>query len=467
MYNPQGLLEGKSMRRSHFFFSLISIATAALACSQSDASPTADEWNVETRVAATLTSSVPARPTDVPTEAISPSEATPTATSDVPPAIPTSTPALLRIVYTNAGNVWLIEDTQPPVQLTHTGDAVQVLISSDGMKIVFIRQIAPDTPSEIRSINIDGSGELLLMAPADFNALYTHAMFLYNDFASIDFVPGTHSLMLNTRTIAEGPGLLKFNDLLLLDSDTGVMMTLFPAEMGGDFMLSPDGTRAALTLPTTIGLVNSDGSNHVPNILSYDPVITYSEFQYYAQPVWKPDSSAFGIAIPSADPLSPASSGTIWQIPSDGSTAMEFGTILGDFYFPQVFGAPLLSNNLNRLAFLRETATPNVYDLYLANADGSAQVIYANGDIQWKGWAPDGIHFVYSFGGPSNLQLGVDGGLPSPLGSCINLHWFDETRFLCLSGSMGSWTLMQGGISIGLSPIVSPSGDFVSFDTAY
>jgi hypothetical protein len=455
------------MRRNHFFFSLISIATAALACSQSGASPTADERNVETRVAATLTSSALIRATEAPTEASSPPEATPTATPDVPPAIPTVTPSPLRIVYTNGGNVWLIEDIQPPVQLTHTGDAVQVLISSDGMKVVFIRQIAPDTPSEIRSINIDGSGELLLMAPADFNALYTDAMFLYNDFSSIDFVPGTHALMLNTRTIAEGPGLLKFNDLLLLDVDTGLMTTLFPAELGGDFTLSPDGSQTTLTLPTTIGLVNSDGSNLVPNILSYDPVLTYSEFQYYVQPVWKPDSSAFGIAIPSADPLSPASTGSIWRIPSDGSSAMELGTILGDFYFPQVFGAPLLSNNLNRVAFLRETATPNVYDLYLANADGSAQVIYANGDIQWKGWAPDGVHFVYSFGGPFNLQLGVDGGLPSPLGSCIDLKWVDERMFLCLSGSMGSWTLMQGGISSSLSPIVSPAGDFVAFDAAH
>jgi hypothetical protein len=386
---------------------------------------------------------------------------------DVPSITPTAPPSVLRIVYTDSGNVWLIEGAQPPLQLTHTGDTFQVLLSSDGMKVVFIRQIAPDTPSELRSINIDGGGEMLLMAPADFNALHADAMFLYNDIANIDFIPGTHFLMFNTRTIAEGPGLLKFNDLLKLDTDTGLLTTLFPAEMGGDFTLSPDGNQTVLTLPTSIGLVDSDGSNQVPNILPYDPVITYSEFQYYAQPVWKADSSAFGVAIPSSDPLAPLPSGTIWQVPSDGGPALEVGTIQGDFYFPQVFGAPLVSRNLNRVAFLRETASPNVYDLYLANADGSTQILYANGDIQWKGWAPDGIHFVYSFGGPFNLQLGVDGGAPSALGSCIDLRWVDEMMFLCLSGSISSWTLMQGEIGSGLSPIVSPIGDFVSFDMAY
>ena len=63
-----------------------------------------------------------------------------------------------------------------------------------------------------------------------------------------------------------------------------------------------------------------------------------------------------------------------------------------------------------------------------------------------------------------SLHLGVDGGSPTPIGSCSQLEWIDNTKFLCLSGSYGAWTLMRGEIGGGLIPIVSPAGDFVSYD---
>jgi hypothetical protein len=367
---------------------------------------------------------------------------------------------VLRIVYTNSGDVWLIEESNPPIQLSSVGSVDQVLISSDGMKVAFTRRTTFNSPAEIHSINIDGSGEAVILTPAQLNAIVPLGDFLHNDLANIAFVPGTHKLMFNTRAIPEGPGLIKHDNILLLDADTGVVTTLFPPGEGGDFSLSPDGIQLAIILPSSISLVNIDGTNLRPLLVEYIPVMTYSEFQYYAQPVWMADSSALGVAIPSEDFLNPNASGTVWHLSSQGGSAMNVGTISGDFYFSQ----PLLSPDLLRVAFWRDTATLNIHDLYLANPDGSAQTVYATGELQWLGWAPDSTHFVYAFGGSMNLQLGVVGGAPTAIGSCNDLRWIDHISFLCLSGNLGSWTLMKGEIGGVLVPFVSPAGDFVSFD---
>jgi len=116
------------------------------------------------------------------------------------------------------------------------------------------------------------------------------------------------------------------------------------------------------------------------------------------------------------------------------------------------------------VAFLRDTATTNIYDLYFSNANGSGETLYATGDIQWVGWSPDNTHFIYSLSSPMSLHLGVVGGAPTPIGSCGQLEWVDNTHFICLSGNYGAWTLMRGEIGGGLTPIVSPTGDFVSYD---
>jgi hypothetical protein len=332
------------------------------------------------------------------------------------------------------------------------------------MKVVYVRSVTAESLSELHSINSDGSGDLTLMTPADFDALYPLGPMLHNDLADLAFVPGTHTLLFNTRGVPEGPGLFKHNNVLALDSDTGVMTTVFAAETGGDFLISPDGTQLAIVQPDNISLANIDGTNLRPDVVTYSPVITYSEFMYYAQPVWAPDSSAVGVAIPSADPLNPPTTGTVWRIPADGSPAVNVGTISGSFYFPQVFGAPLLAPDLSRLAFLEETVTPNEFNLIFANADGSAQTTFASGNIAWEGWGPDSSHFVYAFSGPMNLQLGVDGGAPLAIGSCTDLRWQTPTRYFCLSGSMGSWTLMRGELGVGLTPLVNPGGDFISYD---
>ncbi|MGH2627352.1 MAG: hypothetical protein ACRDHY_11955, partial [Anaerolineales bacterium] len=188
----------------------------------------------------------------------------------------------------------------------------------------------------------------------------------------------------------------------------------------------------------------------------------YTEAQYYARVTWASDSSAAGSVIPSVDPLAPGAGGAVWIIPASGMMATHLADFTGDFLFGG--NADRLSPDLSRIGFPRDTAVPNVSELVLANANGSGASVYAIGQITWLGWAPFSSHFTYSFGDPTNLQLGTPGGGPVSLATGIRLRWIDATRFLYLSGSFGSWTLQQGEIGAAPVPLASPAGDFIAFD---
>jgi hypothetical protein len=157
-----------------------------------------------TQVAATLTALAPSavETTEAPQ---APAEDTPQATEA--PAAPDE----LLIVYVDDGNPFITTIGCPPTQLSAAGSTVDVLISDDGQRVVFMRrESAPgqSPPVEIRAVNADGSGEQTLVTAEQFDALYPLDGMLHNDLATIAFIPGSHDLLLNTRAIAEGLGLM-------------------------------------------------------------------------------------------------------------------------------------------------------------------------------------------------------------------------------------------------------------------
>lgn len=427
------------------------LALAALACELGGG--TGEPKDVGQAVAATLTAIAQGSlATPTPTEA-------PAAPTSPAPPVP-----VLRIVFTDGGNAWIIEGAHPPLQLTSSGLVENVRISDDGLRIAFTRRPAVDSPVELRAVHQDGTGEVVLLTPAQLDALYPLGGALHNDISQFGFAPGTHNVMFNTRGTFEGPGLAKHDNLLVVDTDTGVFTEVFPPGSGGDFTPSPDGTRLAIIRPEAVDLANVDGTSHQVGLVTYAHIITYSEYLFYVRPVWRPDSAEVGVVIPSADPLAPPLSGTVWRIPAAGGAATSLPTISGQFFLFGVGFEPLLSPDLAHVAFTRETATPNVWDLVIAQADGTGEIPVATGDVQWAGWSPDGVHFVYSSGGPMNLQLGTVGGASVPLTVGTSLKWINATDYLYLSGSSGAWTLNHGTLGGATLPLASPAGVSVSFD---
>lgn len=431
---------------------LLTVACTALPTPPSNG-PSGDK--VATIVAATVAAQ--SGPTSPPPTSPPPTDLPPT---ELPPTA--APPAVRRIVYTDAGNVWQITGPSPPGQLTSSGQAVDVKISSDGERVAFVRYDPSANVYEVRRVNSDGSGEMVLLDQGTLDTLHPLDGALHIAPYELDFLPGDHDLLMNTQGVFEGPGLALYEDLLQVDTDTGAVTEILPPEQGGSFHISPHGSQVALVRPTSLSIADVDGTNRRNDLVTFPTIITYSEFLYHPPAVWSPDSSAVGMVIPSEDPLASATSGTVWRVPAAGGAASSLATIPGDFYFPQMSGGALISPDLRVVAFLRETS-PNIFDLYHANPDGSGETIYDSGNIQWKGWGPDSTHFIYAKNA-TNLYLGRIGNPPISLATGTNLRWITATRYLYLSGSAGSWTLMRGELGSGDTPLVSPAGDFIAFD---
>jgi len=432
------------------------LLTAALAAGACAGSPTFSPGDAATAVAATVAAmSVPATAAG----------ALPTAEEHaLPTELPTAGAPELVLAYTDGGNVAFLAGAGPASHLTAGGGIEQVRLSDDGRKIAYTRRAAVDQPVELRAVNSDGSEDSLLMGPADFDALYPLDGALHHDLSEFEFIPGTHLLLVNTRSIFEGPGLAKHDDLLRIDSDTLARTMLLAPGTGGDFTVSPDGRYLALVRPDAIEIRLADGSPSGSGVITYEPVITYSEYAYYAQPVWNPGSSMIGVAIPSSDPLAPATTGSTWQLPV-GAPATLVSTISGQFFLMSAY-SPLVSPDLSQVAYSRPTSTPNVWNLYRASVDGSGETLLGTYNV-WMSWSPDSAHLVYSSGDPMSLLLGDRAGGSAPLVSGTELRWFSPEAFVYLSGSMGAWTLQRGGLGAPSTLLASPGGDFVDYDFAY
>jgi hypothetical protein len=444
------------MKQRAWIYSLASIALlgSATACSLggilSSTEPPGDQ--VATRVAATMAAQG------------APSLMPPTAAATSPPtaAPPTALPIVHRTAYIDDGDVWQITPGDPPQKISSSGDAVEVKISDDGQRVVFVRYQSDANTYQIWAVNADGEGEGVLLDQAALDALHPLGGALHIIPHQLEFLPDSHYMLMNTQGTFEGPGQALYEDLLRLHADTGAVTELLPPEQGGTFSISPDGTQVALVQPTSVSLANSDGTNRRADLVTFESIITYSEFLYHPPAVWAPDSSAVGIVIPSHDPLAEETSGTVWRIPADGTPATSLATIEGEFYFTQMGEGGLISPDLSKVVFRRETS-PNVYDLYRANSDGSGETVYDLGDVRWMGWSPDSGHFVY-VKGANDIYLGRIGTPPLMLGTGTDLRWITPTRYVYLSGTYGAWTLVRGELGAGDTALVSPSGEFVAYD---
>jgi hypothetical protein len=413
-----------------------------------------------TAIAATVAAM--AAPTDTPAPAATAEEhALPT---DPPADLPTAAAAELVLAFTDGGNVALLAGAGPSVPLTFSGSVEQVRLSDDGLKVAYTRRPVIDQPVELRVVNRDGTGDTLLMGPADFDALYPLGGAVHHDVYLFDFLPDNHVLLINTRSIFEGPGLAKHDDLIRIDTDSLARTMLLAPGKGGDFTASPDGRFLALVRPDTVELVHADGTPTGSGVISYTPVITYSEYAYYAQPVWNPASSMIGVAIPSPDPFAPATTGSIWQLPV-GSPGSLLSTISGQFFLVSGDG-PLVPPSLTHVAYTRPTSTPNVWNLYRASVDGSGEALVGI-HSGWMGWSPDGAHFVYSTADPTSLLLGDLAGGSTPLVTGTDLRWYTAEAFVFLSGSPGAWTVQRGAIGSAPTPLAAPAGDFIDYAFAY
>ncbi|GAB4578204.1 MAG: hypothetical protein Fur0022_09380 [Anaerolineales bacterium] len=437
----------------------------------------------ETIPAPTLTAAPPsASPTDVPPTA------PPTELPTLPPAEtlvvepsptdapvqPIETPSVLQIVWVNPATdilLWHETDATLTTILPASG-AVDVRLSDDGALIAFRKEVGAGQ-QELWVVNTDGTNARMLLSVGDLQALDPSALsvLLYQ----YDWIPGTHTLAFNTLDYVEAPGLFLNDDLYFYDVENSQRRTIRTSGTGGNFTFSKDGKQMVLVSQNNekgvgvISLLNTDGTNNRSAVLEYPYVLTYSEYQYYAEPVWAPDLSFLRVAIPPQDSLGdPTALTTLWEIPYRSGPSIQIGQVLAQPFFidPVQF-----SPDVAHIAFTR-LPDPNNYttaELIISNADGSNEFIYATGNLFFRAWAPDSQHFIFEDGSLQETYLGVLGGaytLLTDFPYVYDVQWIDETRFLFSVFTNSGWQLRLGTLGqASLLILESPDGNLVyAFD---
>ncbi len=358
-----------------------------------------------------------------------------------------SLPSSLRLVYTDtSGNLfsWTQADGIRP--LLASGDILGARLSDDGQWAAFTRS-NDYLHFSLWVIGFDGSGERQLLTEDQLFALKNNADAVGVEPFIFSWVPGSHTIAFNTSPKFEGPGLLVNDDLHLVNADTGAFSTLLTPGNGGVFYFSPDGSQIALVTPENISLINADGSNRRSNVLVYDPVLTYSEYQYYAAPQWSADGTFLRVAIPPQASLdNPGDMTTLWHIPTDGSSAGVAGHVL-----TAPLSAVTLSPDLSWIAYESYFAdgSDNRRNLHINTVTGTSDVIYTTGEVNLNTWAPDSVHFVYTDRASNQSKYAdKDGGegLLIPSGSVMNIHFADAYTYIYLKDGGGQWEIYHGNL---------------------
>jgi len=209
-----------------------------IACHDPHRSSVSSLWVATSAPTATATA-MPSPTLVIPTNTEVPP--TPSFTS-TPTLIPVSSPPDgLHMAYIIDGNLYFQDGSNPPVQLTNSGEDSSPIFSDDGEKIAFNR--GKKDQLDIYFINVDGSEEQAIVTTSqlmNLNTGYDNSTAAY--FKS--FLPGTHNLLFSTYQLLEG-GTVKYNrDLLIVDTDTAKITRR--SNYGSDFYISPDGNFIAI-----------------------------------------------------------------------------------------------------------------------------------------------------------------------------------------------------------------------------
>jgi hypothetical protein len=424
------------------FFLLLVLLATSLACNLSRFSAT-PATTIKTPTAAVplisspspITAASPAIPSN-PTPAPGAKQGTPVATANATQAQALVLPGL-KVAYIKEGNVWLWKESRP-LQLTSSGRDIVARLSPDGEVVAFSRGV-DDFHIELFAVNVDGSNERRLVSVANLDTIgggvRDSGAVAINPY-HFEWIPGTRLVAFNSYQAYAGSSLTELDDLNQVNVDTGELKLILLAGWGGEFAYSPDGKQVAISKSDSVILCNADGTNY-RKVLDYTPVLTYSEYRYYAQPFWSPDGDFLRLAIPPTDPLAePRQPTTLWRIDMDGKPAYPVGNIPA---IPPYDNPVAFAPNLQYLAYLKEIglAAENMRELHIARGDGSGDWVYQKGKmLQFYSWSTDSRRFAFSLDEDAVMQLGSLDATPSLFASdaigIMVIHWVDAKRVLYL-----------------------------------
>ncbi|MCD4687229.1 MAG: hypothetical protein K8S97_14975 [Anaerolineae bacterium] len=393
------------------------------------------------------------------------------ATETPAPAAATSAPAFVErpayspmVVTWSAGgdlHIWLSDSAFP--RRIASGGVIRPFLARTG-RIAYLRGPGGD-PRSLWVIDGGGGNERQLIdAPSlpvnDSTRRIGQAVWSRD----------AHTIYFNTVT-GDGIDTRSADDLWRVDADTGTAEQLLTDGEGGQITLSPHGTLIALATPGDYAQPG-DPSGVPGQIALYDlqtrarivifefpAVATGSEYRWYPDLTWLPDSSALRTAIPTSDLVygDGAAETVLWTLPVDGE-AGQIGTADADF-----FGLPRFSADGAWITFIQRRATldQTALTLILAAGNGTQPIPYDTGEIGVLGvaaWSPGGAWFTYTNGDPGAMWIGGPGGSPLRFpGEDVAVHgvvWADMNTYIYLASGDAGYTLAFGLLDIPTDPQV-------------
>ena len=438
----------------------------------------------ETATATATATATSEPPTVTPTETPQPATATltPTVTPTLTPTITPSPPPPATgplLIYVDDGDAFAMNLAAEATLFIAAGttrlseglEITALAIAPNGQQIAFTANLAGNN-NQLFVVNRDGSDlRVLTDSPTltGFPVPGIDPSEARRQVGQIEWRADSQGVLFNTNAAFEAGFLVSNGDLWQVTLD-GTLTELLPPGDGGAFAVSPDGVVMVGAIDA-IRRVDVD-SGAVDTLLTFEQVITYSEFIYYPRPQWTTDGAAAYVAIPSPDTLAADASTTLYRILAAGD-AVELETLSG----VNVFQPPLWSPDGGRVLTIQNNPNAGTNRLILASGTGSDPDAYgpAAAFIEPLAWSPDNEHFLYFSGegdGENNrLNIGQvgEGRLSSQIGAQrISLaQWITPTGYIFALGDpdAAAWTLFSGDLDGNTNPLVTLNNNRFTFDT--
>ncbi len=383
----------------------------------------------------------------------------------------------LEVRFTNEGDIWVWNEVDPQAtQISDAGNAAVFSFSPDGQVIAFrALKTGVDQPEELWAIERDGSDLRRLLSDDQVKTLAgeptrTDEAYTYGLGGRLVWVAGARRVGFEVlRGYVGLGGCCEFTGRFQIDVDTGEVSPWTPPEYPAPIGLaSPDGNWVAVAGEESLSLADAEGRIVHENVLTYESFPADVEFAPSYAPilVWSRDSTSLYATILLenlfAHGSDPNADFAIWQVPVDGEPARELAALSA------VGHSFSVSPNQAYMAYLKGAQPGSNYrELHLATVDGSQDLVYARGDsLEFLGWAPDGVHFVFAESSRSSLQWGSVCGSPQSLldppgrpDRSRGIDWVDAEHFLIVSNNELRLGKVGGG-----SRLIGPfSGESTSY----
>lgn len=392
-------------------------------------------------LALALSACAPTGPTSVPPATNTAPAAAPIVSTQTPAASAgTGQSAVVAFVKDGDIQVW-DEATSQNRTVFDSGDAILVAMSDDGQVIAFLRRFYFEADgfdrheqSALWAVDVNGENPRELVSVEELRRLLNATATDSTNLPQMEWIPGTHRLLYTAWTyfvVAEGESHATPAGLYLVDADTLTNSVLLPAEGNHlQFSPSPDGQQIALISATGLGFVNTDGSNHRPNVFPYAQVGMAG--QAFPVGVWTWDARAFLLATylektPQTDPGL-----AVWRVPLEGLPTRLTDPIIGSG--PNFIS---FSPDGRYAAFYRSAGGPSLWLITPLAGEVGSLANPKSSSLFWKNphWSPAGAAYAFHEGVlvrlcPDAAQEVESCGEVLALGDPLaEIVWLDGNRF--------------------------------------